>query len=257
MRSESRKSSFVASALKISIKEMAPSMFKKLKSLFVIEEEEDKSTKPKAQEKKGQAKGAKRDLAAAGTKKANATSSKQQTPQASAPGKVEEKFMNILLKSLEANNLDGFDYLEFKQSLQAIGKIQTDEAVGYQSAFAMASTMGVTVEHLIKTCQHYVEVLETENSNFQVELRRQEKLKIGAEQEKLTQLIKSIADKRAMVEKLQAEIAEDEKASKVCNQRLSDVGRLIAQNQSNFVASFQSLKGQMEDDLVKMKRYLK
>ncbi len=234
-------------------------MFTKLKSLFVIEEEGDK--KLKADEKKPEGKptgGKEKEIAKPKEKVKELQERKPGNVAATAePGQVQEKFTNILLKSLESNNQEGFDYLEFKQSLQAIGKIQTDEAVGYQSAFAMASTMGVTVEHLVKTCQYYIEVLEKENSDFQVELRRQEKLKLGAEQDNFAKLQQSVQEKKAMVQRLQQEIAEEQEKSEEVEQRLAKVARLIGQNQANFSASFKNLKSQLEEDLVKMKRYLK
>ncbi|MEJ6614169.1 MAG: hypothetical protein QNK64_04450 [Saprospiraceae bacterium] len=42
------------------------------------------------------------------------TSADYNTPD----GKADPKFINILLKSIEKNNLGGFDYIEYLSSLQ-------------------------------------------------------------------------------------------------------------------------------------------
>ena len=103
-------------------------MFKNLKSLF-IEETEDGSKKDQTEEIEPLGK----------TVKGNAS-----TPTVpvygmkASPGKVSTKFMEILFKAMEDNNLDGFDYLEFKQSLKSLEKMPMDETTRFKSAFDMA-----------------------------------------------------------------------------------------------------------------------
>jgi len=83
-------------------------LLKNLKSLFIVEEEgtakEEETPKAKEEPKKGKTEEVVKE-----------------TPQPEAPietvstgpGKVNAKFTETLLKAIEANNLDGFDYLEF------------------------------------------------------------------------------------------------------------------------------------------------
>ena len=68
------------------------------------------------------------------------TSADYNTPD----GKADPKFINILLKSIEKNNLGGFDYIEYLSSLQKLDNMAMDEANKYKSTFVMAKTMGVT-----------------------------------------------------------------------------------------------------------------
>ena len=62
---------------------------------------------------------------------------------------LDERSINVLTKALENANLPGFDYLEFKQSLAALTQMNMDEAMAIKSAFATASTMGLTKEKLL------------------------------------------------------------------------------------------------------------
>ena len=68
------------------------------------------------------------------------TSADYNTPD----GKADPKFINILLKSIEKNNLGGFDYIEYLSSLQKLDNMAMDEATKYKSTFVMAKTMSVT-----------------------------------------------------------------------------------------------------------------
>ena len=63
---------------------------------------------------------------------------------------LDDKSMEYLTSALAKNNLPGFDYLEFKQSLGALASLNMDEATAYKSAFATASTVGLTKEKLLK-----------------------------------------------------------------------------------------------------------
>ncbi len=132
-------------------------MFKNLKSLF-IEETEDRTKKGQPIEQQSVEKTGK---------------GKSMTPSASTyrmsatPGKVSTKFMEILFKAMEDNNLDGFDYLEFKQSLKSLEKMLMDEATRFKSAFAMAQRMKATPALLVKTANHYLNILKQEEQKFE------------------------------------------------------------------------------------------
>ena len=103
-------------------------MFKNLKSLF-IENVDDGSKKEKIEEPKPVEKN---------TKNKKVTQPVAKAAFQASPGKVSSKFMEILFKAMEDNNLDGFDYLEFKQSLKSLEKMPMDEQTRFKSAFAMA-----------------------------------------------------------------------------------------------------------------------
>ena len=77
-------------------------MFKKIKSIFVIDESPEASAEMNdAQDSSG----------------SQVTSGTTATPAAPSPtiseesGKPDQKFTDLLLKAIESNNFDGFDYL--------------------------------------------------------------------------------------------------------------------------------------------------
>ena len=115
----------------------------KLKSLFVVEDESTAKNKKKAQPKK-------QSPSVSPPTSPSTNSQKGQVAESSqgSRGQVTAKFMNILLGAMEKHNLDGFDYIEFKESLKSLEKMPMDERTRFQSAFAMAKTMGATPQKI-------------------------------------------------------------------------------------------------------------
>jgi chromosome segregation ATPase len=171
-------------------------------------------------------------------------------------GQVDKKFMDVLLKAMEKNNLDGLDYLEFKQSLQSLAKMPMDEQTRYQSAFAMAQSMGASASHLITTAQHYIDVLETEEKKFEGALEQQVNSKIGAQKSQIASMEKSVKEKAAQIKALTEQIAGLQKKIETTKNSIADSTSKINTTKSNFIASYNLLRGQIEADMNNMKKYL-
>jgi len=131
-------------------------MLKNLKSLFIVEDEEENKEAPKPSEKTA-GKSDKEPVVSTPPPLPNTSVS------ASSQGVLDTNIVEKLLQAIEKNNLEGFDYLEYKKSLKALEKMPMDEATKYRSAFATASTMGVTLDKLIQTTNFYIGVLDKEN----------------------------------------------------------------------------------------------
>ena len=128
------------------------SVWKNIKSVFVVEDEElvKKASNTKANQKTVP----------------NKQSAVVQESSKGSPGKVTSKFVNVLLGAMEQANLDGFDYLEYKQSLNSLAKMPMDVKTRFQSAFAMAQTMGANPKKLMDSALHYINVLKKEEVKF-------------------------------------------------------------------------------------------
>ena len=62
---------------------------------------------------------------------------------------LDEKSLNFLVKALEKNNLPGFDYIEFKQSLGSLLSMDMLEETAFKSVFATATSVGLTKDKLL------------------------------------------------------------------------------------------------------------
>lgn len=221
-------------------------MFKNLKSIFIEEDEESgKKSKAPQQEKR-------KPASDTPPPKAKVSESK-----AGDPGRVTQKFTEILLRAMEANNLEGFDYLEFKQSLKSLEKMPMDEQTRFQSAFAMAQTLGATPDNLVQTAQHYILVLQKEEKKFEEALTHQRTKQIGSKTQEISKLEENIKAKAARIKKLTEEIEADQKRSENLKSQIKEASQKVDSTKNNFIASYNALIEKISGDIEKMGKYLK
>ncbi|MEM6964138.1 MAG: hypothetical protein AAF573_05180 [Bacteroidota bacterium] len=229
-------------------------MLKNLKSWFIVEDEEFKK---KMQEDAGETVPSKKSPSTP-AKKTNTSTPSSTPPSTSIPaGKASSKFTNILLKAMEANNLDGFDYLEYKQSLHNLEKMPMDEPTRYRSAYAAASTMGATPQKLIQTANHYVDVLKKEENKFAQALANQKEKQIGDKAQQIKQMDNLIKEKSIQIERLKKEIASHQSKNEQLKKSISSATVKVETTKNNFVASYNLVLSQIRRDIQNMKKYLK
>ena len=218
-------------------------LLNKLKNLFVVEEE------------------VKEALTGSGKKKDKKTKEvpKQTIEPKTQPvkGKVNKKFTEVLLTAVEKNNLEGFDYLEYKEALQNLSKMSMDEPTRYKSAFALAQTMNTTPDSLVETAQYYVDILSKEETKFKEALVKQRKKQIGGREEEIDSYEKGIVAKQQQIERLNQEITEMKKTLQARKSEISSAVQKLETTKENFFASYKSLVQQIQSDIEKMQRYLK
>lgn len=222
-------------------------MLDKLKSLFIIEEPGVKeASKLPNQEVNAQSSTATVSQPAE-TIPSNASTTSQ---------KPDLKFTELLFKAIDDHNQSGFDYLEYKNSIKSLEKVIPDEAMRFQSAFAMAKTMGATKEGLVQSASTYLSVLENEDKKFKEALQNQKTKQIQSRAEQVSQIEKSIQEKQQLIDKLNQEIqAAKEQFAKTKAEIDESVVKIDLTNQQ-FVASYQLVYGQITGDIEKMKTNL-
>ncbi len=212
-------------------------MLDKIKSLFFVEENDPKSLKTKEK-----------------TITKNIQKNKN-TPPASG-GKVTPKFSEILMNAMAKKNLEGFDYLEFKESLQSLSKMQMDESTRYKSAFAMAKTMNLTKNKLQDSAKYYLNVLENEHSKFYEALKNQKQRLIQDNVNKEKQIAAAITENEKRIKALQKEIEELKKQQSEIKQVINQSTQKVNITEQNFGASYRSVVDKIKADLDKINKYL-
>ncbi|MCB0599763.1 MAG: hypothetical protein KDC28_00985 [Saprospiraceae bacterium] len=227
-------------------------MLKKLKSLFVVEDEHGASAAKPVES-------GEEDIVPE-VKSGTVIPDSDVSPRADtsvAGGKVSDKFLNILLAAMDKQNLDGFDYLEYKQSLQSLDQISMDEPTKYRSAFAMAQTMGANASNLVKTAQHYLQVLAEEEKKFEQALVNQRNLQITEKEQNLKSFNQSIADKTSQIQKLTEEINQIRKNMENMTGELQEAQFKLDSTKNDFLITYQSLVDHIRKDIENMNQYLK
>ncbi len=172
-------------------------------------------------------------------------------------GVVDNQIVEQLLKKVGEHNLEGFDYFEYKQSLQALDKMSMDEATKYRSAFATASTMGITLQKLLDSANFYLEVLDQQDVNFKEEANKKKQQQVEKKETEASQLEKEIKRHQEQIKQLKEKIARKQTRIEELQREVKIDKVKIDKERNNFLASFNFLRSQFADDVAKMKKYLK
>lgn len=226
-------------------------MLKNLKSLFIVDDSEDQKQESSQPNKKSET----------GKDEKPSTSTPPPLPntpvRASNHGDLDKKIIEKLLQAIEKNNLEGFDYLEYKKSLKALEKMPMDEATKYRSAFATAATMGVTLDKLLQTTDFYIGILNKENEQFLGAFKSQFNDKVSGREREIAQFESIIKEKSEQIKKLTEEITKHQQQIGDLKVKLEESNNKINKTQNDFKVSYDHLKSQFEEDKVKMQKYLK
>ena len=222
-------------------------MFKKLKSLFIIEEGEP-STESKATSSQS----------SPGAKKEGPAYQRpvQVTAKGDGKGKVQDKFLEVLFGALQSSNQEGFDYLEFKDFLRSLANVPMDDSTRFKSAFATAQTMGATKEKILSSARSYMGLLSAEESKFQEALTSQRDKNLTGKHNEIKKLEQTIQEKQADIEKLKTDMEDHRKQIGILETEINTASEKLGQTADDFAATYQALLGQIQDDVKNIESHL-
>ena len=169
---------------------------------------------------------------------------------------LDEKSMLFLAKALEKSNLPGFDYIEYKQSLGALQKMNIDEATAFKSAYATAATVGLTKEKLLKTAEHYKQVLSSERQKFDDAAEKQIHQKVKSKQAEVEKLKKLIVDYDAKIKELQEKMKSAQATIDQASAQISGEKEKIESRKAEFEHTWQSILNEINKDIENVNKYL-
>lgn len=169
---------------------------------------------------------------------------------------LDEKSVDFLTKALERNNQPGFDYLEYKQSLAALAQMNMDEATAFRSAFATASTMGLTKDKLLKTADYYKAILQTEKQEFDKALQKQVQDRVHSKQAEVKKLHTQIEEHRAKIKELEAQIVKSQSVIDRADEDIRTATEKIETTRGFFETTLQGILGVIDKDVNNINQYL-
>ena len=175
----------------------------------------------------------------------------------STEGEINQNFMEILLKGIEENDQEGFDYLEFKQSLRSLKKMDMDEETRFKSAYAMAQTMGADMNRLTSTGEFYLKILKDEEQKFLETLSAQRAAKVDSQKQKLLELDEWIAAKEKEIEQIKEAIRKKIESKSVRQKEIERSAQKINKVHSDFETTYLHLVAQIQNDLNKIRTFIK
>ena len=134
---------------------------------------------------------------------APASATKEETTGPS-PVALNENIVDAIKEAIKEADLDGYDYYEFKKAVEE-QKFPSDKEK-YVTVFSVIKGIGVTVEHLLTTADHYVDVLVKHRADFDTTINEEEEAGVTALKAKADSIEDEINAKLDAIEKAKAEI---------------------------------------------------
>ncbi len=169
---------------------------------------------------------------------------------------LDSKSIEFLTKALEKSNLKGFDYIEFKQSLAALANLNMDTATAMRSAFATASTVGLTKDKLLQTAEHYQQILNKEKLQFDAAMQKQIEQRVAGKQQEVEKLRQQIIQYKDQIKKLEDQINRSQATIDSADQHIEQAKSKIVQTKEKFETTFASVVSQINDDISNIKTFL-
>jgi peptidoglycan hydrolase CwlO-like protein len=171
-------------------------------------------------------------------------------------GSVDQKSLEFLTKALSRNNMQGFDYIEFKQSLSSLKKMNMDDETAIKSAFATASTVGLTKDKLVQTARHYQQIVDKEKAQFDEALQNQVREKIAGKKSEVERLKKQIEESNKKIKALEEDIKKSQGTIDNADADIKAAEDKINVTKNNFESTYQSILGIIAEDIDKFNKYL-
>ena len=169
---------------------------------------------------------------------------------------LDPKSIDFLTRALEKNNLPGFDYIEFKQSLSALTQMNMDLGTAIKSAFVTGATVGLTKEKLVETARHYAQILVKEKTQFERAVEKQVQQKVGSKLKEVAKLKKQIIEHKKKIEQLEAQVISFQNTVDTADEQINGATEKIKETQSNFEHTHRSILNQIEADIQNFETYL-
>ena len=168
----------------------------------------------------------------------------------------DDRFANVLMKALEDKNLEGFDYLEFKQSVAKMQEIGMDHDTAIRAAFGTGSTVGLTLDKLVKTARYYTEVLQDEKSKFMNSMEKHIMSNVEGRAKKTGELKKKIANWEAKIEQLRAEVEKAKATIASADAEIASAKEKATMNQQGFDDALDVITAAIRQDIADIQRVL-
>jgi len=169
---------------------------------------------------------------------------------------LDDKSLNFLVKALEKNNLPGFDYIEFKQSLGSLLSMDMLEETAFKSVFATATSVGLTKDKLLKSAEHYKQILNKEKGQFDIALQNQMKQRVEGKLQEVEKLKKQIEDYRKKIVELEARIEKAQSTIDHADEHIQAAKTKIESTQESFEFTHRSILNEINQDIENIQQYL-
>lgn len=171
-------------------------------------------------------------------------------------GDLDKKSADFLSAAIAKHSENGFDYIKYKQALNAMAKMELEEEIAFKSAYATARTMGVTKTGLVNSAKHYLQVLMNEKSQFDQALNNQVKERVASKKDQVLKFQEGIEQMKKKIEELEKKIAEYQAKIDSADDEVDKAKQKIRETKEKFETTFNAFVDIINRDIEQVKLYI-
>lgn len=175
--------------------------------------------------------------------------------QKSQNGEVDEAIKKQLMDVLLENNLEGYDYLEFRKSLNDMRSIIPSEPDRYKATYTAVQSV-ISVDELIRATEFYITKLSDKKEEFDQTVASMVEQNVTAKETEADSIEGQITQKQEEITRLNQEIAELQQSKmSLQNDVISEKAKIERVN-LNFITTYNDMVQSIQQDKTKISTYL-
>lgn len=171
-------------------------------------------------------------------------------------GNVNQDMTDLLMNAINDANLEGFDYIEFKQAVGKMMNIPMTEQQRFQTVFATAQAMGVTVDSLVNSVDHYISVIGKQRDGFMGSASNATIKEVDTRMALISENEQKIQEATQKINELTAFITQTQQENIKITQEANSEKLKIDTNVASFEATFNMVSSRLVEDKQKLVSYL-
>lgn len=162
---------------------------------------------------------------------------------------IDPAIQEMLNQSLQENKLSGFDYLKFICAVDETKTTGVPEEARFKMTFSTAKQLGVDKNGLLKSGQHYIEVLAQDESDFNADCTQYEKNQVQAREAKLSSIETTISS-------LGQQLAQLNQDHATLTQELQQEKAKLESRKVAFRVTLENIRTTIKSNIDKINQYL-
>jgi len=168
-------------------------------------------------------------------------------------GEFDQKIFDSLMKALNDSNLPGEDYLEFIDAYNAMKSLPIDDKMKMQTVLATLSTKGLTKDAVVKSADHYLNILNQEMQKFGMAMQNKMDADVKGKSTDIVSLESQMKLKAEQIQILTQEINEIQQMILKSKDEIAQTENKIKSVAMNYDTTFNLVTKQIKDNIEKIK----
>lgn len=137
-----------------------------------------------------------------------------------------EKFVEVLTKDIQNSNLEGYDYLEFKTSIEELKEsgLTLEQAIKSASIAVKSLT---TPQKILESISHYIQIVDKNKTEFEGNVVQKLKELISADEKELKQTLAEIDRLKNLEQTLIKKIDENKRKADANSNGFSEAYKIV------------------------------